>query len=208
MHLLHCAWDRSSSPWTLSISLHVCISSVPPPYAILSHRWAANLEDEVTFDDMMAGAADQKSDRCYAYLEDVRSIPGLLGHAFEWELGSSAWFSRGWTLQELLAPAEVEFFAQGLRPVGRKTNMTQLLSQISRIAERALLFGVDVYQASVAEKISWAANSITTRPEDRAYSLMGLFGVNMPTLYGEGHHAFKRLQHEIMRLTNHQSIFT
>ncbi|KAK3368850.1 heterokaryon incompatibility protein-domain-containing protein, partial [Lasiosphaeria ovina] len=263
MHLLHCAWDESSSPRTVSISLRACISHVPPPYAILSHRWAANPEDEVTFDDMMAGASAganraqakpgyeklrmtctqalldglswawidtccidkrssaelseainsmfswyEKSDRCYAYLEDVYSIPAPLEGTFESELRSSVWFSRGWTLQELIAPAEVEFFAHGWRCIGAKTNMAPRLSRMTGIAEKALVSGIDVYEASVAEKMSWAANRITTRPEDRAYSLMGLFGVNMPTLYGEGHSAFTRLQHEIMRLTSDHTIFT
>ncbi|KAK1535949.1 HET domain-containing protein [Colletotrichum paranaense] len=61
---------------------------------------------------------------------------------------------------------------------------------------------------SVAEKMSWAAKRETTRIEDKAYSLMGLFDVNMPLLYGEGENAFFRLQEEIIKKTDDESIFS
>ncbi|KAG4439354.1 hypothetical protein IFR05_005166 [Cadophora sp. M221] len=64
-----------------------------------------------------------------------------------------------------------------------------------------------LYNTSVAQKMSWASKRTTTRVEDVAYSLMGLFGVHMPMLYGEGDNAFKRLQEEILRSTDDHTIF-
>lgn len=61
-------------------------------------------------------------------------------------------------------------------------------------------------QWSIAQRISWAARRQTTRKEDQAYCLLGLFGVNMPLLYGEGDRAFIRLQEEIIKLSDDHSI--
>jgi hypothetical protein len=62
-------------------------------------------------------------------------------------------------------------------------------------------------QASVAKRMSWASGRSTTREEDIAYCLLGIFNVNMPLLYGEGHKAFVRLQEEIMKVSTDQSLF-
>jgi hypothetical protein len=114
----------------------------------------------------------------------------------------SKWFTRGWTLQELLAPKTVVFFDQDWVDIGTKSSLAPLISAVTGIKDLFLF-----KTASVAQKMSWAAKRETTRVEDRAYCLMGLFEVNMPLLYGEGEKAFLRLQLEILRTTDDESIF-
>ncbi|OBZ69923.1 hypothetical protein A0H81_10584 [Grifola frondosa] len=140
---------------------------------------------------------------CYAYLDDVRSdqVPDTQSSSFR----ESRWFTRGWTLQELLAPRNVAFFAQDWVCIGTKHILVEVIEEITGI-DRAVLAGLPA-QVCVAQRMSWAAHRETTREEDRAYSLMGLFGVHMPTIYGEGSQAFIRLQYEIMKKTNDHSIF-
>ncbi|KAB5517437.1 heterokaryon incompatibility protein-domain-containing protein [Coniochaeta sp. 2T2.1] len=146
----------------------------------------------------------------YAYLVDVPD------DVEEWDVDNdedgpdinsafakSRWFTRGWTLQELIAPDNVIFFSVGWVPIGRKVIGT--LSAITGIPLQCL-DAKELPQASVAQKMSWAAGRKTTRREDRAYSLLGIFGVNMPMLYGESDNAFVRLQEEILRLSDDQSL--
>jgi len=139
---------------------------------------------------------DQKAQVCYAYLADVYG-------EIETEMSSSDWFKRGWTLQELLAPEIVVFFNHHWVEMGTKITLAQTICAITRIDFRAYELG----EASVAQKMSWAVGRKTTRIEDRAYCLMGLFGVNMPLLYGEGEDAFLRLQMSILGKTVDDSIF-
>ncbi|KAF7557059.1 hypothetical protein G7046_g6117 [Stylonectria norvegica] len=139
---------------------------------------------------------------CYVYLDDVHHTEsGPVGHSFE----SARWFTRGWTLQELLAPSEVEFFDAKWRYIGDKTELCERISQITKIDQTTLTRG-DILGASVARKMSWAADRYTTRPEDIAYCLLGIFEVNMAMLYGEGDRAFIRLQEEIIKEYDDQSI--
>jgi hypothetical protein len=112
------------------------------------------------------------------------------------------WFRRGWTLQELLAPQRVEFFNSAWVEIGTKSSLQAEIASVTGISD---LFGYK--DASVAQKMSWAANRETTRIEDQAYCLMGLFEVNMPPLYGEGRNAFIRLQLEILNRTDDETIF-
>ena len=120
------------------------------------------------------------------------------------------WFRRGWTLQELLAPRTIHFYGPKWHFLGDKNVLLDALRIITGIDEAAL----DDFAASdkrnifcVAKKMSWAAGRATTRLEDRAYSLLGLFNVNMPLIYGEGKRAFARLQEEIIRTSPDHSIF-
>ncbi|KAI6039093.1 hypothetical protein EDC04DRAFT_1802590 [Pisolithus marmoratus] len=125
------------------------------------------------------------------------------------------WFSRGWTLQELIAPKVVRFFDQKWEWIGEKAEFVDILSEITRIPGEVLTEGLEealssAYsdeRPSVAQIMSWASDRATTREEDRAHSLLGLLGVHMPMLYGEGKNAFRRLQLEIIRMSNDQSIF-
>lgn len=144
---------------------------------------------------------------CYAYLED---FPGSEGTADLSLLRGCRWFSRGWTLQELLAPRAVVFFVphgEGWREIGRKDALKQVLEQITNIPGEILLKQKAIETISVAARMSWAARRQTTQEEDLAYCLMGIFNVNMPLLYGEGPKAFIRLQEEILRETRDDSLF-
>ncbi|KAH7068983.1 heterokaryon incompatibility protein-domain-containing protein [Paraphoma chrysanthemicola] len=119
---------------------------------------------------------------------------------------SARWWTRGWTLQELLAPSVVEFYDKKWTRIGTKTTLCKQISHASGIDE-ATLCGGNVMELNVAVRMSWAAGRQTARLEDEAYCLMGLFGVNMPPLYGEGRRAFVRLQEEIMRSTEDYTLF-
>ncbi|KAH7092441.1 HET domain-containing protein [Paraphoma chrysanthemicola] len=142
---------------------------------------------------------------CYAYLSDVSS--NLTWETWEEELQSSRWFSRGWTLQELLAPDTVEFYNKSWQLLGTRARLVDHIQQVTRIDKRFLLNRDIIEDANIATKFSWAAPRTTTRVEDRAYCMLGLVQVNMPMLYGEGDRAFYRLQLEIIRQTNEHSIF-
>ncbi|KAI1331590.1 heterokaryon incompatibility protein-domain-containing protein [Xylariaceae sp. FL0255] len=169
---------------------------------------------------------------CYAYLDDVDGLE---------DLHSSLWFSRGWTLQELIAPSNVCFFNKDWVFIDDRFSMVETLSDITGVDEIVLRHGheptprkwedhdyrdhggqyrcgcgiksydqetlrglLDTF--SIATKMSWASRRTTTREEDVAYCLMGLFNINMPLLYGEKGRAFIRLQEEIVRRNNDQSI--
>ncbi|KAH8661695.1 heterokaryon incompatibility protein-domain-containing protein [Tricladium varicosporioides] len=144
--------------------------------------------------------------KCYAYLSDLPSQ--LSEDDIKTRLPSCRWFTRGWTLQELLAPRELLFFARDWTPLGERSHWATLISAATCIHEGALT-GIDhkARAFSVAQKISWASKRSTTREEDMAYCLMGLFNVHMPLLYGEGSQAFVRLQEEIMKKSDDQTIF-
>lgn len=141
---------------------------------------------------------------CYTYLSDVDGSddPTVEASSF----ACSRWFTRGWTLQELLAPAEVVFLNSDWEEIGTKKSLLATVSFATGISRKAL-DERSWTEYSIAQKMSWAATRRTTRPEDRAYCLMGLFGVNMPLLYGEGHKSFLRLQEEILKRSDDQSIF-
>ena len=141
---------------------------------------------------------------CYAYLDDV-NLDVLQN---ENSLDGCAWFSRGWTLQELIAPREMYFYSAQWRSMGSKSSMCRHISVTSGIDEKVLKDPVMLNRVCVSEKMSWAAQRTTTRPEDEAYSLMGLFGVNLPPLYGEGRQkSFRRLQLEIMHTSTDHTLF-
>lgn len=117
----------------------------------------------------------------------------------------SRWFTRGWTLQELLAPYYVYFFDVHWQLLGDKRGLAARIENATKIDPDALHDGTWEH-CNIAQIMSWAADRKTTRREDLAYCLMGLFDVNMPLLYGEGDKAFVRLQEEIMKESNDQSI--
>lgn len=142
---------------------------------------------------------------CYAYLSDVSAV--VDPHKPDSAFAQSRWFRRGFTLQELLAPSHVVFFSQNWVEIGSKGLLCDTLSQITRIDKEILLHQRSLDSISVARRMAWAAHRQTTRPEDVAYCLMGIFSVNMPMLYGEGERAFLRLQDEIMKQSDDHSIF-
>ena len=147
---------------------------------------------------------------CYAYLHDVdgSSFPTKQDKKKYFKSnGWPEWFSRGWTLQEMIVPSDIQFFNKNWQPIGDKKRFARPLRWITGVPEHILADGLEEKRPCVAQIMSWAANRTTTRVEDRAYSLMGLLDVNMPMLYGEGKKAFHRLQLEIIRSSNDQSIF-
>lgn len=119
----------------------------------------------------------------------------------------SSWFRRGWTLQELIAPSHALFFDTHWTYMGDKRNLACRISQATGIDEDLLLAKRALAEYSVAQRMSWAAHRMTTRPEDIAYCLLGIFDVNMPLLYGEGKKAFLRLQEAIIQSSDDESIF-
>jgi hypothetical protein len=119
----------------------------------------------------------------------------------------SRWFRRGWTLQELLAPKEVIFFAKDWTCIGRKHTLYNIIRTITGINRGALEWPWTISSYSIATRISWAAKRETSRPEDRAYSLLGILGVYMPLLYGEAQNAFQRLQTELIKISDDETLF-
>ncbi|OTA95624.1 hypothetical protein M434DRAFT_28748 [Hypoxylon sp. CO27-5] len=134
---------------------------------------------------------------CYAYLADVPRHP----------FRKSKWFRRGWTLQELIAPHRLVFYSNSWVKIGDRSDLAGDISAITGIEEPLLRGRADLHTVSIAKKMSWAARRETTRVEDIAYCLLGLFDVNMPLLYGEGSKAFIRLQEEIIKTSNDHTIF-
>jgi hypothetical protein len=148
----------------------------------------------------------QNAARCYVYLSDV-SIDdpvndGELSRRWKPKFKKSKWFTRGWTLQELIAPASVEFFSCDGDRLGDKKSLEQTLSEITGIAIPALQRN-PLSQFSVDERMSWANMRQTKREEDAAYCLLGIFNVHMPLLYGEGKEdAMARLREVIDKRSN------
>ncbi|KAI2470929.1 HET-domain-containing protein [Annulohypoxylon bovei var. microspora] len=167
---------------------------------------------------------------CYVYLSDVSTDDTPFSSSSEFR--NSRWFTRGWTLQELLAPMELVFFNmcwdeieigrinRSLNPYRlhqlqsapfnqeqyrNRLGLLYLLSEITNIPKTALDTG-DFSKFCVAARFAWAADRETTRLEDRAYSLLGLLEVNMPLLYGEGNKAFRRLQEEVIKSRDDDSL--
>ncbi|CAK7228137.1 hypothetical protein SEUCBS140593_006814 [Sporothrix eucalyptigena] len=180
----------------------------------------------------------QNASVCYAYLKDVdtdvhsddkSNTPAAIDKALassdlDQAIVNSRWFTRGWTLQELIAPNIIYFLDGKWRRIGEKImtdatdggkypprwktkTLVPQIRQATNIPEDVLYGKASLDKYSVAQRMSWAARRQTTRKEDQAYCLMGLFGVNMPMLYGEGAAAFVRLQEEIMKRTDDHSLF-
>lgn len=140
--------------------------------------------------------------KCFVYLSDM-SIHDFNNHRSR--LRASRWFTRGWTLQELIAPMSVEFFSKEGQRLGDKRSLERQIHKITGIPVPALR-GNPLSNFSIEERMSWVANRNTKHIEDKAYCLLGVFGVYMPLIYGEGDNAFLRLQGEINRdLTNMKS---
>lgn len=152
----------------------------------------------------------QDASICFAYLDDVDPVGASIGNITlsgdtpmlrNSEFGAlfkrARWFTRGWTLQELIAPQHVEFYSGSWQLLGSKSSLRDIISDVTFIDPTVLASGL-IQSCSIAERFSWASYRQTTREEDIAYCLLGIFGVNMPLLYGEGQAAFGRLQQAII----------
>lgn len=148
---------------------------------------------------------------CYAYLADVPDSAVAVDKRGQLTVSStfvnSRWFTRGWTLQELLAPKNVVFFSQNWRPLGSKNTLQHPLAQITGVPADYLVGSKPLRAASVAERMSWMSKRVTQRAEDMAYSMLGIFDIYMPLIYGDGPAAFVRLQKAIIQKTDDHSIF-
>lgn len=146
------------------------------------------------------------SEICYAYLSDYDTSDP------EAEIAKSRWFTRGWTLQEYIAPAQVRFYDKSWNAIGTKDVLGPQLLPITGIEQEVLLASKHrnleevLDQIPIARKMAWASKRETTRVEDMAYCLLGIFGVNLPLLYGEGERAFIRLQEEVAKNSNDLSL--
>ncbi|KAF2674895.1 hypothetical protein BT63DRAFT_430993 [Microthyrium microscopicum] len=200
-----------------------------PQYAILSHTWEeeeilyrdlANSQEswadkrgagklkgfcktaaengyEWVWDDTTNIDWYRKSHACYVSLADVSLDSELWFDQFK----RSRWFKRGWTLQELLAPEELEFYDKDWRALGTKSDLSEAISLVSGIPIVVLTHQRSMFSYTVEDRMVWAADRTTTRIEDIAYCLLGMFQMNMPLLYGEGKRAFRRLQEQLFTTT-------
>jgi hypothetical protein len=222
-------------------------------YAILSHTWSIDFNEEVTYGEMVSTERSAATLAKPGYLKVIKTceiarsnynlpyawidtccinkassaeLSEAINSMFKWyhdaqvclaylsdvldtqlEIHQSRWFRRGWTLQELIAPMDVVFFDREWAFRGTKESMATHISTITGIPRQILDHSADLNDIPVAQRFSWAAMRETTRDEDRAYSLMGLFDINMAMLYGEGRKAFIRLQEQILSQSADMSLF-
>ncbi|KAK5659063.1 hypothetical protein OQA88_1151 [Cercophora sp. LCS_1] len=144
----------------------------------------------------------QGSALCLTFLVDFPSDGKIDQH-----LQLCRWFTRGWTLQELIASKDVLFFDQRWNLIGTKATLGREIETITGISSLILNGSIPLASVPLARRMSWAAERKTTREEDQAYCLLGIFNVSMPMIYGEKSRAFIRLQEEILRRTSDLSIF-
>ena len=142
----------------------------------------------------------QEAEICFAYLADVDTEESFF---------TSRWWGRGWTLQELIAPDAVHFYDKHWVFKGTKIspNLTEGISKVTAIPYAVLVHPKLITLHSVSERMMWASSRKTTREEDLAYCLLGIFDINLPLLYGEGSKAFFRLQEEIINQYDDMTIF-
>ncbi|KAF2098426.1 hypothetical protein NA57DRAFT_65911 [Rhizodiscina lignyota] len=217
-----------------AIVIHEFTPDKIPRYAILSHTWR---DGEVSFQEMKDFSPEQLRgkpgyrkilaccnqalslgihyvwiDTCCIDKTSSAELSEAINSMFRWYVTASACFaclddySDGPTPSELIAPVQVTFFGYDWISLGTRESLSSIVSCITGIPED-MLHGRNFRMATIAARMSWAANRRTTRPEDMAYCLLGLFDVSMPLLYGEGEGAFIRLQEEIMKSSVDQSIF-
>ena len=136
----------------------------------------------------------RNSQCCWVYLADVSASNGEDNCMQQFR--QSRWFTRGWTLQELLAPAKVEFFSCEGTKLGDKWSLEHIIHEITGIPVGALR-GEDLRNFSVEERLRWTNGRQTKKVEDRAYCLLGIFDVSMSLRYGEGDKALTRLEAKV-----------
>jgi hypothetical protein len=136
----------------------------------------------------------RQATKCYVFLSDFEH-----GRRPEDQFPKCRWFRRGWTLQELLASQTVVFYDRTWEEIGSKIQFCNIISSVTSIPKEAILGETPLARYSISQKMSWAASRVTSRIEDTAYCLLGIFDVHIPLLYGERHRAFSRLQEEISK---------
>jgi hypothetical protein len=180
-----------------------------------SHQWIwvdTNCIDKSSSSEMSEAINSmfnwyQKAKVCYAYLADVPSMNEQVATSRQSAFRSSRWFTRGWTLQELIAPAYLDFYSLDWNFIPSRESLAQCVKSVTGIPTSCL--GSNPFQSrrhSIAAKLSWASKRRTTRIEDSAYCLLGILNVQMTLFYGEGENAFLRLQGEIIKRDADQSL--
>ncbi|KAF6790371.1 37s ribosomal protein rsm22 [Colletotrichum sojae] len=197
-----------------------------PSYAILSHTWGPDHE-EISFRDAQEGHTSKpgfgkvKFDGCcrqakvdgleYAWIDtccidktNAVELSEAINSMFRWYQMADKCYAI--LADELVAPRELVFYNNKWKSLGSKRQLAGVVAEVTGIPRSYLLGIAKLQDASVAQRMSWAANRTTKRREDMAYSLLGIFNVMIPMIYGEGDMAFIRLQEEIMRKTPDDSI--
>lgn len=179
----------------------------------LSHVWVDSVCIDKTSSAELSEAINsmyawyERAQICYVYLVDIpNQPPGGSDLTLLEMMAASRWFTRGWTLQELIAPDHVVFYSRSWTHLGTKKALSSFLSRITGIDQLCIRKERPLKDYSIAQRMSWAGDRSTTRPEDMAYCLLGIFGINLPLIYGEGNRAFIRLQEEIIRTSDDHSI--
>ncbi|KAK5710775.1 hypothetical protein LTR17_018691 [Elasticomyces elasticus] len=143
---------------------------------------------------------------CYALLSDVTRSDDKVWDEAHTSLIDCRYFSRGWTLQEMLASRRVKFFAQDWTPLGLLSDISALVSRASGVPQKVLTGDTTVSECSIAQRLSWAASRTTTKVEDTAYCLLGILEVSLDLRYGEGDQAFARLQEAVLKKSSDLSV--
>ncbi|ERF76866.1 hypothetical protein EPUS_02577 [Endocarpon pusillum Z07020] len=191
-----------------------------PPDAILSHTWEEEEEEEeVSLRDM----SDQscKSKKGYRKIEMTCQFAAQEGINYAWvdtrciDKSSSAELTEA--INSIPSCIRISGYGAPKLPTPTSSIETGTTEARNKIwSERSKITGIKpailshaqpLSSVAVVQKMSWAANRTTTRMEDTAYCLLGIFDINMPLLYGEEEKAFRRLQEEIIRSTPDLSIF-
>lgn len=142
---------------------------------------------------------------CVVYLDDVTATEDR--SKLRNRLSRSLWFTRGWTLQELIAPRNVLFLDRNWRSIGTRALLAETIEKVTSIPADCLGNSSIVHRLPIAERMKWLSGRQTTREEDLAYCMLGILDVNIPLLYGQGKRAFMRLQKEYLQTNNDESIF-
>ncbi|PQE25107.1 het domain-containing protein [Rutstroemia sp. NJR-2017a BVV2] len=149
-----------------------------------------------------------RAEVCFAYLSDYNASTTTVPYFCD-----ARWFVRGWTLQELIAPTKMFFYDKTWNLIGTKTDLCPELSRITGVDAEVLCPPGSTNVRDLLDdlpvglRMSWASKRETTRIEDQSYCLLGIFGINMPMLYGEGPRAFVRLQEELVKISNDMTLF-
>lgn len=183
----------------------------------LQYSWVDTCSIDKSTSDELSTAINsmfrwyQGASKCYVYLSDVQ-VPAEVINAQDFRITwveafrRSRWFTRGWTLQELLAPASIEFFSKEGKRLGSRISLEQDIHEVTQIPVKALR-GQILSGFSVEERLSWAANRRITLKEDKVYCLLGIFRVFLPLIYGEGEaYASLRLREELSKRQEGQGI--
>lgn len=186
----------------------ICNSRNTARHLGFSHIWI----DSCCIDQKSSAELSESINSMYSWYENAGLCIAYLmdDDGTESSFEKSVWWTRGWTLQELIAPKELLFYSSDWKPRHTRFQKASLIEKMTGISSVILEkpSRKALRELSVATKLSWATRRETAKEEDQAYSLLGLFEIHMATLYGEGrHNALWRLQMEIYHRTSDHTLF-